>query len=246
MRCPLSAASAGNNRTLYITRAGTTIWTGVTGYSPYVWHHLCLKIEQSLTAGRVILIVDGTEVANFTGVTTTGAITTTDIVGLTGVGQTQYDDFYTGGSSTLDNTDMPGDLRVAPVYAASDVDTDFTPEPAGDHFANVDESLHDADTTYIRSRVPGDIDSFGVTALPTPAISVYGVAPFMVARKDDAGTRTARVLVRSGATTATGSTVTLTENYQHYQAFMATNPDTAATWTPAEVDAMEVGVEVVA
>ncbi len=66
------------------------------------------------------------------------------------------------------------------------------------------------------------------------------------ARKDDAGSRSLRALIRSGATTANGATRVLGTSYALYDDRFETDPATGTAWTKAGVDALEAGVEVTA
>jgi hypothetical protein len=67
-----------------------------------------------------------------------------------------------------------------------------------------------------------------------------------VARKDDAGSRSLRAVLTSGATTANGATRVLGTSYAVYEDRFEVDPATGAACTKAGVDAMHSGVEVVA
>jgi hypothetical protein len=66
-------------------------------------------------------------------------------------------------------------------------------------------------------------------------------------QKSDAGTRTAAVQVKSGATTVASPTLTLTNTgFQWASRLDVTDPNTSAAWASAAVDALQVGPKVVA
>jgi hypothetical protein len=67
----------------------------------------------------------------------------------------------------------------------------------------------------------------------------------MVARKDDAEGRQVRTKLKSGTTTADGTTRGMATSYLAYGDLYETDPDTAIAWTPSGVNAMQVGIEVV-
>ena len=67
-----------------------------------------------------------------------------------------------------------------------------------------------------------------------------------VARKDDAGSRSLRVVLKSGATTASGATRLLGTSYALYDDRFEVDPATGTAWTNAGVDALQAAVEVVA
>ena len=54
-----------------------------------------------------------------------------------------------------------------------------------------------------------------------------------------------RCKVKSGAATADGTPHALTASYVYYRDIFETDPDTAAAWTSAGVDAVQIGPEVV-
>ena len=67
-----------------------------------------------------------------------------------------------------------------------------------------------------------------------------------VARKDDAGGRSLRTVLKSGATTASGATRLLGTTYALHDDRFEVDPATGTAWTRAGVDALQAGVEVVA
>ena len=67
-----------------------------------------------------------------------------------------------------------------------------------------------------------------------------------VARKDDAGSRSLRAVLRSGATPANGVTRVLGTSYALYDDRFEVDPASGAARTKAGVDALEAGVEVMA
>jgi hypothetical protein len=67
-----------------------------------------------------------------------------------------------------------------------------------------------------------------------------------VARKDDAGGRGLRAVLKSGAAAANGATRVLGTTYALYDDRFEIDPATGATWTKAGIDALEAGMEIVA
>jgi hypothetical protein len=65
-------------------------------------------------------------------------------------------------------------------------------------------------------------------------------------QKSDAGTRTAAVQLKSGASTVASSTLTLTPSgWLWAWRTDTTNPATSGTWTNTAVDAVQVGTVVI-
>jgi hypothetical protein len=77
-------------------------------------------------------------------------------------------------------------------------------------------------------------------------VAILALQLATVARKDDAGSRSLRAVLRSDAVTATGATRSLATSYVLYDDPFDTDPATGGNWTRGAVDALEAGVEVVA
>lgn len=233
---------------VWVTRNGTQIGTaGATTLSNNTWHHICAKVQLSATAGRVIVMVNGVEELNFTGITQNGATTTVNNITLFG-NQMAYDDFYTGTSddTTSALTDMPGDLRVVDLKpTGAGASTDFSPQPSGTpNWQIVAQALSSNESAWVHSNVPGEIDLYELAGLPSDPLDIFAVAPYVRARKDEAGTRTARVVARSNGVNYEGPIVGLTEGYRFYSQIHTTDPATSAAWTETGVDALQAGPKV--
>lgn len=126
---------------------------------------------------------------------------------------------------------------------------DFTPQTGTDNAAMVDDVPHDYDTTWNESTTVGHKDRFSTTqTVPyTNQGSVLGVKVQAIMKDTaDLGTRQARAVVFENATEGVGATVTLSKTgFQPVEDVFATNPDTTAAWTKAEVNACQFGYEVI-
>jgi hypothetical protein len=117
----------------------------------------------------------------------------------------------------------------------------WTPLTGTDHGAMVDESAPDGDTTYNTASAAAT-DSYLHSALTlTGAINGVQVNPYW--RKTDAGTCTARTIVRTGGTTYPGTTQSPLTTYSVMPEVVERNPNTAADWLAAAVNAAEFGAE---
>lgn len=113
------------------------------------------------------------------------------------------------------------------------------------NYAAVSEDGVDQDQSYNVSGTAGAVDLYGTNAgLPSGA-TVYGVQVCGVYRKDDAGSRSVANLIKSGTTQAAGATRSIGTSYQYYADMFATNPATGASWAVSDVNALEIGCEVV-
>jgi len=134
--------------------------------------------------------------------------------------------------------------------SAETAQIDFTPETGSDNSAMVDESpKHDYDSTHNEANVAADEDRFDtVGSVPYSAFGEVLAVQVVSIVKDtlDGGARTFRSVVFEGATKGNGTTVTLTESeWQAAQSIFEDNPDTSSPWTNTEVEAAEIGYEIV-
>ena len=136
---------------------------------------------------------------------------------------------------------MPDTLRPT----ADTAEADWTPSAGADHYAVVDEATINGDTDYVSAATPGALDLYEMSNLSFTPDTVHAVQVTMVARKDDAEARQVRTKLKSGTTTADGTTQAMATSYLPYGDLYETDPDTAMAWTPGGVNAMQVGIEVV-
>jgi len=244
-----------NARQLCVYRGttATVIATGTTALLSNNWTYLEFKAVIHNTSGTYEVRINGSSTPELvatgqnTRTTANNQLTGFQWIVGSGSGNTGHDDIYaldTTGAAPF--TDYLGEVRVqtlAPSGAGSS--TQWTPL-SSTNVSNVDDTLlsnpFDQDATYNSSSTAGQIDLFAVQDLSgTP--TVYAVAVSWDARKDDAGARSVRAKLKSGATTGNGPTKTMNSSYTSYQDVFLTDPNTAAAWTGAAVNAIEAGYE---
>ena len=190
--------------------------------------------------------LDGVTQFNLAGVTTqqSGIAQCSWIMHLGNWGghSTQYDDEY------VKTTAGPlGPSRIVLKKPSSDgALTQWTASPVGPHFSNVNEVPADGDTTFNFDATAGDIDLYGFTALGQTPAHIWAVQVDLYARKDDAAARAIATEVRSGGANFVGASQTLSSTYlasilQIYEQ----DPNTAAAWTLANLDAAQFGVQTI-
>jgi hypothetical protein len=205
------------------------------------WHFLEVEIVRNASTGQVRAWIDGAQVINDTG-KNTGASALTTLAFRRGLDSTLYDDFYYGDAAT----DHLGDCRVETLCPNADTaQADWTQSTGGTHFGVVDEQPQNGDTDYVSDATVGHKDLYDCTNMGSTPSTVHAVMTEMVARKDDATVRAVRNNLKSGATTGNGATRTLSTSYAFYKDLYLTDPNTAAAWTAANVNAAQVGPEVV-
>lgn len=232
---------------LGITAAGV-VFAGV-----YFYLEALATIHDS--TGAVTVQLNGTPVLTLTSQDTNnaGAVGTIDNIQLEGSAANIYiDDFYiidTAGASPQ-NT-LLGDTRVDSAIPNADGTTNnwttvFPASPVT-HFDKVDEVPPDGDGTYLSDFTGGALELFGISTLPdADGVSpIFGVQLALVARKNKSAARSIRAKLRSGSTNYNGSAFALDIPYAHYLSIFQQDPDTAADWVEADLNAIEIGAELI-
>lgn len=235
--------------TMYLNRGTTEIATApMFGIGEDHYVELSGTIHDS--TGHAVVKVDGVTVIDFTGDTRNGG-TLTDIDAVSFGPQYQsttvISDIYICNSagSAPTNTFL-GDVSVemlspsgngnSSVLVGSDADST-------DNYLLVDE-IPPSSADYVESGTQGDKDTYvmgNITGTPT---TIFGVQISSYAAKTDSGAKFSRPVVRSGTTDYVGSSKTLSTGYLARQDVWETDPDTAAAWIEAGVNAAEIGFEV--
>ncbi len=228
---------------LRVTRNGTVLGTSAGGVIvDGVWNYIEMELTRNASTGAYNVYVNGASVLSGTGANT-GSLDIDNMntaFGNDGVNQL-YDDFYVTNVAT-----KLGESRIDTIRPNADTaDKDWARSTGADNYALVDETTYNGDTDYVSSATPGDLDIYGVTDLSFTPATVRAVQTTMVARKDDATSRSIRTKLKSGATTSNGATRSMTTSYVVSGDIFETDPDTAGAWSASSVNAAQVGIEVV-
>jgi len=209
-----------------------------------LWNYVEFKCTINNSTGSIALQINGVPALSVTGIDTqnTGNAFINQYA-FTGVG---CDDHYLCDTTGSVNNDFLGDVKIETLYVTgAGNSTQWTPL-TGSNFQNVDEQQDDdGDTTYNSSSTSGNKDTFATGNLITTSGTVYGSKVNIIARKDDAGTREVRTVVRSSSTEATGASRALTTSYILYGDIFELDPNTSALWTVSGINAMEIGYDLV-
>lgn len=215
------------------------------------WNFFELKTTIHDTTGSMELRVNGITVATYTGDTKqSSSIGTARSIRLSGgvYSSSLYgwiDDLYVCDGTGTTHNDFLGDCRIDTLYPNGvGGAAQFTPTGSATNWENVDDVPSDEDSSYNASETVGAIDSFVFTDLTTLNSTVFGVQANILARKDDAGSRTLRAIARAGSTNYEGSDLLLGDTYLDQQQIWPINPATAAAWTEEDINATEFGYKV--
>lgn len=208
------------------------------------WLYLEFKVTHHNSTGSFEVRVNGIPIATGTGLDTVEEGSPNRVrFDL----QQRYDDIYVCNDAGSQWNDFQGEIAIEGILPnGAGTHTDHTPSPAVANYLNVDENGdHDDDTTYNWSVVAGHKDTFTKPAITQAGGTVLGACVTGWARKDDAGPRTARAMLRSGATEQTGDTEILSNTTTHLELFAEVDPNTAAAWTESNFNSAEIGYETV-
>lgn len=237
------------------TQTGTLLATASQPLGAALWTFLEVKATIADSGGLVQVRLDGTQVLSFTGDTRnagTAEIATVRFSNHFVASGTRHalrlDDVYFCDNAGSRNNDFLGDVRVVTLRPNADTaQADFTPSAGSAHYTLVaDAPDDDGDATYVESGTVGHKDLYGYQDLSGTPAAIMAVQVTTVARKDDAGSRSLRAVLKSGATTANGTARVLSTSYAVYDDRFEVDPATGAAWTKAGVDALQAGAEVVA
>lgn len=114
------------------------------------------------------------------------------------------------------------------------------------NFTVVNEPQQDAATTYVYDSTPGHADLYNIAPIVSTPTTVVAVTTRAYMQKSDAGTRTAAVSLKSGATTVASPTLNLSTGWTWAWRTDTTDPATGAAWTAVGVNNAQIGPVVVA
>lgn len=233
---------------LSVLRAGSTSigQTAAGVISANVWYYLEIEAVISATVGVVNIYLNSTQVLALSTVNNKGqsAGTIDQLTIFPGQNTVSYlaDDFYmTSVASKL------GECRVETVRPTADTaQKDWTPNSGAVNFSRVNEATIDGDTSYVSSSTPGQIDLYDFADLSSAPATIHAVQTTIIARKDDAATRTVRSKVKSSSTTSNGATTALSTSFASVRDIFVNDPNTSSAWTGSTFNAAQMGMEEVA
>lgn len=211
------------------------------------WGYVEVKAKIDTVNGYVTVKYNGNIIINFTGNTkaagTSNLIDTFQLYFDGGNGIVADDIYVLNDTGSAPHNDFLGDSRVAAIVpnGAGSV-TGFTPS-SGANYAAVDE-IPPSGADYVESSVSGTKDLYAMSDLVNAQI-IYGVQTNVLAQKTDSGDVAVYPLMKVGGIEYPGPSLQMTPSWKMATDIRQINPATATTWTQADVDGLETGVEIV-
>jgi hypothetical protein len=246
------ALSLGSGNKLVVETAfnGSQVAVGTTTLTASTWFHIEGRLVINGASGSIRILLNGVEE-----IATTTANFGSTAAGLVVLSNEQnsfmtwsWDDIYVADSSGLaPRNSYLGDVKVETRFVTADGANTAWTASVGSDYACVDETTGpNGDTDYISSASAGDKDTFVVQDLSESSGTVFGVQTCLLARKDDAGARSVRALVRQGTTDYDcGGDHALSTSYAYVLDIWQQDP-TGSDWTISNVNADEYGVKLAA
>jgi hypothetical protein len=108
----------------------------------------------------------------------------------------------------------------------------------------VDDETHTGDTDYVYDDTVDQIDLYGFDNLTESIQTIHGVIVEPTIRKDDAGSRTARALIRRSSVNYEGAELFPSTDYQQFPTLWEQDPSTSSAWNETGVNAAEFGLTI--
>jgi hypothetical protein len=233
-----------------VNNAGTVLATGSTNLQTGTWYYVELKVVfGGAGVGSAVVRINGVTEINYSGSTISTSNSYAN--GIRGPAGTTTADIYIDDLYLLDTSgsapynDFLGDVRVVVLspngYGSS---TQWSPVGSAVNWDCVNDPISDDDLTFVASGTPGHRDLYSLEELPVSG-QVLAVQIAIKARKDDAGTRTIRVVEKQGSNTRLGPEMALGTSWAGYITPIATTAPDGMPWDISKINSLEVGVEVV-
>lgn len=224
---------------------------GTLAVSTYA--HFAISGVISDTIGEFKVVMNGNPIPLFdlTGIDTrngASAVAASCILGFAGstggsvaTASVFYDDFV--------HDDVKATIperKVVVLYANADGATlNLTQSTGGTHFGVIDEAQV-SQTDYLSGSTVGNFDLIDLTTLPYTPASIDGIAVRGYGAKTDAALRSVNYGLKSGATDSLGADEVLASTITQKWRGLITDPNTAAAWTKAAVDALQLKIRIAA
>lgn len=157
------------------------------------------------------------------------------------------DDLYICDATGSINNTFLGDCKCEVLYPnANGNSSQFMGSDGNqvDNYLLVDDETHTGDTDYVYDDTVDQIDLYAFDNLTATIASIKGVIVTPVMRKDDAGSRTARAMIRQNSSNYEGAELFPSTDYQHFPTIWETDPDTSSAWTETGVNSAEFGLTI--
>lgn len=252
IQCSIHVLSDGS---VAAYRGQTTALLGASAagvYTVSVYQRVEAQATIHNTTGAITVQINGVAVLTLTNVNTrVSANNQATQIGLLartnsgGISSIDWCDWTVTDSTGTDNTGFLGDKRSYTSVPAGAGTYQTSDAPVGAVTRALAAASNDGDTSYNPYSAASTANTFTPTALPAGVTGIVAVQQWAVLRKDDAGTNTARLLMRSASTDSESADIAVNTTFTYYNRMVERDPNVAGTagWTVSGADAAEFGVK---
>lgn len=113
-----------------------------------------------------------------------------------------------------------------------------------DHYQNVDEEIHDNETTLVQDYEEGVTDLYNIENSKLSDETINKIRVYAWLRYYMGGWNNSYFGIKTGGTEYWGDIVSTVKLWEEYHRDYFLNPKTSAAWTIADINALQVGVKV--
>lgn len=250
VQCTVGTNSAGQFWVKRGDRDGTQVGglsTAAVVMDSATYYDIECKINVA-NSGSAIIQLNGTEILNVTGDLASSAneFSNNIIIGRTAglIGEI-FEHVVIMDTTGTSMNDFIGPIKVNPHYLTADgFYTDFTAN-TGARWDAVNDLDPDGSATYITANAVGNKYTAVADNLPAGITDVYALAVWAKSQRSDDVTRAYKALLRySGSDQLGTEDKYIGPNYAYQISTFDVSPFTDTTWTPTEIDGLEVGVQI--
>lgn len=235
---------------------GTLLGTTSVNFAKGRWYFWEIKIVVHDSTGSITMRSDGAEVLSATSKDTKASTVYSGISAISmsipsagpGSSTVMYiDDWYVCDATGGIHDDFLGDcMSLTRLAEADTAQADFTCSSGSDHYALVDDSVHDDDSTYVESVTDGQYDILEVEDLPANTTEVIAVAVETWCKLEEAGDTMVINMLNSGGTEyeADDGGLGVEPLYYPRRSMWEKDPATNAAWLVANADAIKIGYKI--
>ncbi|QQR68377.1 MAG: hypothetical protein IPI58_05845 [Alphaproteobacteria bacterium] len=244
-----AAADLNSSGMIRLYRGATPVAAAASPVPTGSWNYLEFRLSVADAGGVFEARLNEQVIASFTGDTKQTGQAGVSRIQLQGrSGKIAFDDLYICDGTGAANNAYLGDCRVdALLPTGPGTYAEWTPQGVAANWDNVNDAAPDSDATYNHAAAIGARDSYALADLPAVAGPVFGLQLSLCARKDDAGSRMMRGLLRSGGADDEGAAILAPgTDYRFHRQIWETNPATGTAWTQGQINALEAGCKITA
>jgi hypothetical protein len=149
----------------------------------------------------------------------------------------------TGTTATASYATFPQNNPVT-TGSSSVIGVQWTYGGTSNNWPYVADAQQDGATSYVYSSNVGDTDLYNITPIGVTPASTVAVTTRAFVQKSDAGSRSGKVVLKSGGTTVDTGSAPLSTTWAQMYRTDTVDPATGTAWTAVGVNAAQIGVTV--